>query len=88
MSYEDAFHVVVNFKGVELHCEGSWERGHNGVISTFNDPLGEPPEPSEIDLEETYIVIDNFDTVYVDELIHPEYKSELEQLCLEQLHEY
>ncbi|MBW2998422.1 hypothetical protein KY321_02685 [Candidatus Woesearchaeota archaeon] len=87
MSYEDAFSVVVHFKGIDLLCEGSWERGHNGYVSTFNDPLGEPPEPSEIEIEEISIKLD-FDIIPIDEIIHPQYKSELELLCLEQLHEY
>ena len=87
MSYEDAFSVTVNFKGFDLLCEGSWERGHNGVISTFKDPLGEPPEPSEIEIEEISLKLD-FDIIPIDEIIHPEYISELEDLCLEQLHEY
>ena len=87
MSYEDTFSVTVNFKGFDLLCEGSWERGHNGVISTFKDPLGEPPEPSEIEIEEISLKLD-FDIIPIDEIIHPEYISELEDLCLEQLHEY
>ena len=36
----------------KVEVVGKYCRGHNGIISTYNDPLGEPPEPSEVEIEE------------------------------------
>lgn len=68
-----SFEVDLIFNGVKLVVSGTWYKGHNGIYSTFNDPLGEPPDPSEVEIET--ILVDESDVL---DLIHYEYLQDIE----------
>ncbi len=68
-----SFSVDLVFNGVKLVVSGTWYQGHNGIYSTYNDPLGEPPDPTEIEIETI-----NLEDIDVFDLIHYEYLQEIE----------
>ncbi len=77
------FTTEIQYLNETISVSGSWMEGHSGRFSTFNDPLGEPPEPSDIEID---VIL--FKDVDIMEFIHSEYMSEIEDKTLEVLQEH
>lgn len=79
----EGFNINVKFRGEEVDVSGSWSRGHGGYVSTINDILGEPPEPSELEIDEI-----EFEGVSIYPFLSQVLLDDLEEIVLEELDEY
>jgi len=79
----EGFNINVKFRGEEVDVNGSWYRGHGGYVSTINDILGEPPEPSELELDEI-----EFEGVSIYPFLSQSLIDDLEEIVLQELAEY
>ena len=61
---------------------GSYWRGHSGYYSTHNNPMGEPPEPSEIEIDEII-----FEGVNIISFINHKDLENIEEEILEKLND-
>jgi len=77
------FNISVKFMGEEIDVKGSWTKGHGGYVSTINDVLGEPPEPSDVEIDEI-----EFEGVSIYPFLNQDYLNDLEEIVLEELDEY
>tara|TARA_R100001509_G_scaffold145923_1_gene102688 strand:- start:213 stop:482 length:270 start_codon:yes stop_codon:yes gene_type:complete len=82
LSTWNSFYQEVSIFDSTLDVEGSWIAGHRGSFSTWNDPLGEPPEPPDIQIDSVKL-----QGVEVSQLLSPDFFQELEELTLEKLQE-
>ena len=80
MSIWKVFNITVNFKGEEIQVRGRWYEGHGGYVSTFNNVLGEPPEPSEVEFEEI-----EFEGVDIFPFLCEDFLDELEEIVLQEI---
>lgn len=83
MSGWEGFNINVKFRGEEVDVCGSWNRGHGGYVSTINDILGEPPEPSELEIDEI-----EFEGVSIYPFLSQALLDDLEEIVLQELDDY
>jgi hypothetical protein len=63
--------------------KGSWLEGDSGSYSTWNDPLGNPPEPPDIEIESV-----SYNDVDVTDFLCYEFLEDIKNKTLEELQEY
>lgn len=73
----------ISFNGKSITVVGSWSEGSSGSYSTWNDPLGDPPEPPDIEIESI-----SYKDIDITDFISNMYIEDIEDLALCKLQEY
>ena len=74
------FNITTNFQGESVEVSGSWSEGHGGYVSTINNVLGEPPEPSEIEIDDV-----QFEGVSIYPFLSSDYLDDIEEIVSREL---